>query len=76
MNSETLLSSAKCFLFEVRSTIHFPFPTDSNGATVEQTDLGDGSLKQTITCPADTNNARYYIETGTLSDPFSAFTRL
>ncbi|KAL5250884.1 hypothetical protein ACHWQZ_G016582 [Mnemiopsis leidyi] len=34
---------------------------DGNGATVNPTDNGDGTLTQTITCPADTESARFVL---------------
>jgi len=54
----TVTNYYKCSSVKINS-----YNDDDNGATVEQTDLGDGSLKQTITCPADTNYAKYYLET-------------
>jgi len=42
---------------------HLPSRTDGNGATIAQTDLGDGSLKQTITCPANSDQARFELVT-------------
>ncbi|XP_063689832.1 uncharacterized protein LOC134822628 isoform X1 [Bolinopsis microptera] len=36
---------------------------DGNGATIAQEDLGDGSLKQTITCPVNSDQARFELVT-------------
>ncbi|KAL5260836.1 hypothetical protein ACHWQZ_G006764 [Mnemiopsis leidyi] len=35
------------------------YNTEGNGATITTTDLGGGSLKQTITCPPDSSTTKY-----------------
>jgi hypothetical protein len=58
----TVINYYNCSSVRVKSFIR-----DVSGATVTQTDLGSGSLRQIINCPADTDTTRYVLLTGTIS---------
>lgn len=58
----TVTTYYDCSKVEVKS-----LNTADNGATVKQTDNGDGTLTQKITCPSDTSTARFSLMTTTNS---------